>query len=64
MKYSVKFLIKDWVEVTVTDSSQEKAIEQAEKEIDKGYKSKGVTCIDSSTKFAGIDLIDVIDELD
>jgi len=64
-KYTVYFVVKDWVEVQVKSESQENAIEQAHEIVRKSiYKDKRIVIVDGNEKFAGITLNDVVDVID
>jgi len=62
--YTVYFLIKDIISVEVDSDNQENAIKKAKNLVEKGmYKSKVIECVDGSTTFAGINVVDVWNEL-
>lgn len=61
--YTVYFLIKDIVSITVSAESDEKAKEKAEKYINKELYKTGIDCVDGKTKFAGFNIDEVWEEI-
>ena len=55
-KFTVYFVVKDWIEVGVNAKDEETAQKIAETKVDKsGYKDKAISIVDGKTKFACID---------
>lgn len=64
LNYTVNFVVRDWIYVSVKADSQEQAIDDAKKIVDSsGYKDKRIDIMDGNIEFAGITLEDVINQI-
>ena len=61
-KYTVNFIVRDWITIDVSAETEDAAKEVALKKVNKsGYKDNAIDIVDGKTEYAGITLNDVID---
>lgn len=62
-KYSVYFVIRDWIETEVQADSEEEAKEKAERRVNKLYDNSKIQCIDGSTEYSGFTNISLTNKI-
>ena len=63
-RFTVNFVVRDWITIDVSAESEEAAKTTALKKIENsGYKDKAIDIVDGKTEYAGITLNDIIDQL-
>lgn len=63
-RFTVNFVVRDWVTVDVAAENEETAKKVALEKIEKsGYKDSAIDIVDGVTEYAGITLNDIIDKL-
>lgn len=63
-KFTVYYVVRDWVTVDVTAQDEKTAKEITLKKVNSsGYKDKAIDITDGKTEYAGIVLNDIIDKL-
>lgn len=64
LRFSVYYVVKDWVEVNVKAKNAEEAKQIALNKVEKsGYKDKAITVCDGNTEFAGITYTDTVNKI-